>query len=341
MPRICLIPNVSGTGGMVSFRYKLCAGLKKAGIETCFNLEDEPYQAVLIIGGTRQLAALGRAKRKGVRLVQRLDGINWIQRKRRTGLRHTLRAELGNLLQATIRKRLTGHVIYQSTFARSWWEDWYGILPTPASIIHNGVDLNTYSPMGHSDPPQGCFRLLVVEGSLGGGYESGLENALSLVEELNITYKLPVELMVVGRVAPALQTMWTNRSRVPILWAGNVPRETIPAIDRSAHLLFAADLHPACPNSVIEALACGLPVAGFDTGSLRELVPARAGCITPYGSDPWNLEKPDIPALAEMAAAALMNLSPYQQAARLHAEQNFDLDVMVAKYVHVLLEVVE
>jgi glycosyltransferase involved in cell wall biosynthesis len=341
MARICLIPNASGTGGMVSFRHKLSAGLARRGIEACFDLADEPYQAVLIIGGTRQLAALGRVKRSGIRLVQRLDGINWIQRKKRTGLRHYLRAELGNLLQSTIRRRLAERIIYQSAFARTWWEDWYGIAPAPASIIHNGVDLKTYTPAGAQDRPQGRFRLLVVEGSLGGGYDTGLENALALAEELNFKHQLPMELMVVGKVSPAQEAWWNSRSRLPMLWAGSVPRAVIPGLDRSAHLLYAADLHPACPNSVIEALACGLPVAAFDTGALRELVPPQAGCIAPYGSDPWKLEKPDIPTLADMATQALMNLPPYRLAARLHAEQSFDLDNMVEKYLQVLLEAVE
>lgn len=338
MPRICLVPNVSGTGGMVSFKHKLSTGLSERGIEVSYDLADGSCQAVLIIGGTRQLAALWRFKHKGVRLVQRLDGINWIQRKRSTGLRHFVRAEMGNLLQSGIRRHLAGQIVYQSAFAQTWWEDWYGIPPAPVWMIHNGVDLKTYTPDGAHERPDDRYRLLVVEGSLGGGYEMGLENAVTLAEELNLTHKLPMELMVVGKAEPAQVAEWNKRSQVPILWAGSVAREAIPALDRSAHLLYAADLHPACPNAVIEALACGLPVAAFDTGSLRELVPAGAGCIAPYGSDPWKVEKPDIPALAEMAVPVLTDPLPFRLAARAHAEQNFDLDVMVDKYLQVLLE---
>jgi glycosyltransferase involved in cell wall biosynthesis len=205
-------------------------------------------------------------------------------------------------------------------------------------MIHNGVDLKTYTPDGAHERPEERYRLLVVEGNLGGGYEMGLENAVALVEELYLTHKLPMELMVVGKAAPAQVAEWNKRSQVPILWVGSVAREAIPNLDRSAHLLYAADLHPACPNAVIEALACGLPVAAFDTGSLRELVPTGAGCIAPYGSDPWMVEKPDIPALAAMAVPVLTDQGPYRLAARVYAEQNFDLDVMVDKYLQVLLE---
>jgi glycosyltransferase involved in cell wall biosynthesis len=341
MPRICLVPNVSGTGGMVSFKHKLSAGLKERGFEVSSDLADETPRAVLIIGGTRELASLWWLKRKGVRLVQRLDGINWLQRKRRTGLRHFLRAEAGNLLQSGIRRHLAGQIVYQSAFAQRWWEDWYGVAPAASRMIHNGIDLKTYTPDGPHERPEGRYRLLVVEGSLGGGYEMGLENAVALAEELNFSHKLPMEVMVVGKASPALMAEWNRRSRVPMLWAGSVSRESIPTLDRSAHLLYAADLHPACPNAVIEALACGLPVAAFDTGALRELVPSGAGCIAPYGGDPWQIEKPDIATLAEMAVPVLTDPVSYRLAARAQAEKAFDLDVMVEKYLHVLLEAVD
>jgi len=341
MARICLVPNVSGTGGMVSFKHKLSAGLLARGHEVSHDLADGSCRVVLVIGGTRQLVALWRLKGRGVRLVQRLDGINWIQRKRRTGLRHFLRAESANLLQSIIRTRLADAIVYQSAFAQSWWEDWYGVPAAPTHMIHNGVDLKSYTPDGPQQRPQGRYRLLVVEGSLGGGYEMGLENAVALATELNQIHGLPMELMVAGRASPALKAEWDHRSKVPMVWAGSVAREAIPTLDRSAHLLYAADLHPACPNAVIEALACGLPVAAFETGALRELVPPGAGCIAPYGSDPWQIGKPDIAGLARMAVPVLTDPQPCRLAARAQAEKAFDLEVMVEKYLHVLMEAVE
>ena len=48
--------------------------------------------------------------------------------------------------------------------------------------------------------------------------------------------------------------------------------ERIPAIDRSAHLLYSGDLNAACPNSVIEALACGLPVVASNVSVVPALI---------------------------------------------------------------------
>ena len=153
--RICLVPRLAGVGGMVSFQYKLADGLRARGLQVCQDLSDAPYQAVLVIGGTRDLAGLWRARRQGIPVVQRLDGMNWLHRlagMRQDGWRHYLRAEYGNRLLALIRSRLASRIVYQSEFARRWWERIHGPLPVENRVIHNGVDLNSYSPSGVERP---------------------------------------------------------------------------------------------------------------------------------------------------------------------------------------------
>lgn len=335
--RICVVPRVSGVGGMVSFQAKLTANLAERKIGVTSDLNDTPYDAILIIGGTRQLAALWRAKLRGVPIVQRLDGINWLHRKLPTGLRHYLRAEYGNRLLAFIRQRLATKIVYQSHFVVGWWERAFGPTPVPHTVIHNAVDLNTYTPHGNHERPQAHYRLLLVEGSLSGGYELGIQTAVRLAENLRDAHDLPIELMVVGRVARRIQAQWQARTNVPLRWAGLVPQEHIPQIDRSAHVLYSADINAACPNAVIEALACGLPVVAFDTGALPELVPAHSGQVVPYGGDPWQLDAANIMGLAEATAKVLQNQEHFRAGARAHAETNFSLDEMTNRYLEVLL----
>jgi glycosyltransferase involved in cell wall biosynthesis len=343
--RICLTPRVHGVGGMVTFSHKLTASLTQRGVQVCDDLADGPYQAVLVIGGTHQLGGLRQARRRGALIVQRLDGMNWLHRVRSrqnqhtTDLRHYLRAEYGNFILGTIRSRLAQRVIYQSEFSRRWWERGHGPTGAPNTVVHNGVDLREYTPDGIEERPQDCYRVLMVEGSLMGGYESGLETGIRLVELLNQAgLGKPIELMVVGRVPSELQSAWQRKATVQLKWAGQVERRQIPQIDRSAHLLFSSDLNAACPNSVIEALACGLPVISFDTGALPELVTSQAGRVVPYGGDPWKLDPPDIPALARAATELLQNQAEFRSNARQHAEQVFGLEQMVDRYLQVLLE---
>jgi glycosyltransferase involved in cell wall biosynthesis len=276
-----------------------------------------------------------RARQGGARIVQRLDGINWLHRRMPTGARHFLRAEYGNRLLALLRSRFVTHIVYQSEFVRGWWQERFGPGHVPSVIIHNGVDLSVFTPDGPDERPGGRFRLLLVEGSLQGGYESGLETALGLTGWL--AEKFPIELQVAGRVSPELQSACQKKSRVPIDWVGLVPHEQIPALDRSAHLLYSADLNAACPNSVIEALACGLPVAAFATGALPELVTGDSGRVVPYGGNPWKLDKPDLPTLVEAATEIIDNQERFRTSARSRAEEAFGLDTMVKRYLDVLL----
>ncbi len=333
---ICIIPETSGVGGMVSFRHKFSAGLQRRGQAVTNDPRLPSNRSLLIIGGSRDLAGISSARRRGIPVVQRLNGLNWLHRKRKTGLRHYLRAEYGNLMLNFIRTRLATGVIYQSHFARSWWEREKGPAPVPSRIVHNGVDLAEYTHIGLHSRPSDVYRILLVEGSLAGGYEIGLDTAVQLAGRLAGIYSLPVELMVVGKVSEPVRQAWSARAAIPIRWTGLVPRGSIPEIDRSAHLLFSADLNAACPNSVIEAIACGLPVVAFETGALPELVSNLAGRLAPYGGDPWQLDPPDISVLAQAAHFVLQNGASMRLTARGWAEANFDLAEMIDQYLEAL-----
>jgi glycosyltransferase involved in cell wall biosynthesis len=336
MSKICIVPKVDGIGGMASFRLKFEQGLRARGVDVTHDLS-AGSDATLVIAGTRSLIPLWKARQHGGRIAQRLDGINWVHRKRKTGFRHFLRAEYGNFILSFIRRHIATDIIYQSEFSRVWWEEKYGKTRVPFAVIHNGIDLNAYSVGRDSISPHPPYRLLLVEGNLGGGYDMGLDNAIELTETLIEKHGLSVELIAVGKISDEHRKRVEAKSRAPIQWMGSVPRERIPEIMRSAHLFFSADLHPACPNSVIEALACGLPVVGFDTGAVKELVVGDAGRVVPYGSNSWNIEQPDISALAQAAHDILQNQPHFSRTARSHAESALGLDKMVDAYLKVLL----
>jgi glycosyltransferase involved in cell wall biosynthesis len=320
---------------MVSFQGRLAAGLEQRGVEVVYDLALRPLDAALVIGGTRDLPGLWRLRRSGIPLVQRLNGMNWIHRHRRTGLRHFLRAEYGNLTLAAIRSNLASRIVYQSIFSQAWWERVHGPTRPPHGIIYNGVDLALFSPQGGHDRPVNRFRLLMVEGSLGGGYDLGLVWGVGLAERLQ-GLGFPIELVVAGKVSAPVQAEWQSQARLPLRFSGLVPLVDIPALDRSAHVLFAADLHAACPNSVIEALACGLPVVALDTGALKELVVGDAGRVADYGGDAWRLDPPDLDGLARAAVEILQDQERFRQAARRRAELAFGLDAMVEAYLQAL-----
>ena len=334
----CVLPRLSGVGGPVSFQNRLVSGLQKMG----YNVVNDPRHprctSILLIGGSaRLITEIWRARRRGVRVVQRLNGMNWLHRKGQGGLRYYLRSEFNNWMLTLIRKQLADRIVYQSSFAKGWWERSAGALQKPSRVIHNSVDLNLFSPEGAHQRPDDHYRVLMVEGHIGGGYELGLANAVALTQQLSQQLPKPVELMVVGEVSERLRNYWDEHAGIWIRWMGLVEADRIPEINRSAHLLFSADLNAACPNSVIEALSCGLPVIGFATGALPELVGNHAGLVVDYGGNHWNLEPPNIHGLAAAARTLLAEQSHYRLSARRRAEAAFRLDKMVEEYLKVLL----
>ncbi len=63
-----------------------------------------------------------------------------------------------------------------------------------------------------------------------------------------------------------------------------------------------------------------------------------AGRLVPYGGDPWRLDPPDLPALAEAAAEILADQPRFRRGARARAEAAFGLETMAEKYLAFLLE---
>jgi glycosyltransferase involved in cell wall biosynthesis len=165
--------------------------------------------------------------------------------------------------------------------------------------------------------------------------DSGLLHAAKLAERLS--HHFQIELCIAGKVDGRTKNRLKHQHPYRVRFLDAIPREQIPWIMRSSHLLFSAEVNPPCPNAVIEALACGLPVIGFDTGSLAEIVQADAGRLVSYGANQWKLEAPDIPALAGVAQEVLQNNEYFRRSARRRAESAFGLEKMVDEYLRILL----
>lgn len=337
-PSICILPKLNGTGGPSSFQSKLIKGLGEIGISVNHDPRDPSTSALLVTGGTRQFDALMYAKRSGIRIVQRLDGMNWLHKKKFTGIAHFIRSERMNLQLSFTRRMFADAVVYQSKFTRDWWHTVYGSLKTPHTVIYNGVDLGTFSPTKKHPPSLDTIRLLVVEGSFKGGHERDLLNAVELANHLSDRTGKSIELLIAGNLPESMKTKIKSHQQVTINWLGSVPHVEIPDLDRSAHILFPAEINAACPNSLIEALACGLPAVSYATGSLPELIGENGGIVVPYGSDHWELDAPKGEALAKAAQKIIADLPAFRKSARARAEDLFNVETMVEKYRQILLD---
>lgn len=302
------------------------------------SITDDPLEggldAILVFGGVRRISDLRRAKKAGVRVIQRLNGMNWVHRRKYTGVRHFLKAEAGNLKLRIIRGK-TDRIIYQSKFSRDWWQRVHGEVDARQVVIYNGVDTSLFTP-GIADLPADHTRLLMIEGHHGGGYEQGLQTGSALARRLSDVTGQACELVVVGDVPAALQ-QGIEQQGGWVTWRGVVRHADIPAIDRSAHLFFSADINAACPNSVIEAMACGLPVVAYDTGSMKELLTDRSGRLADYGGDVWQLQPPNLDNLVAAARKVLEARAELSRGARDEALFRFNIEQVARSYLDFIL----
>lgn len=334
MARICIVPGKLQTiGGPTSFRRKLTIGLMQKGIEVTYDLDDEPYDAILVINGTRYLTKLWRCRRKGAKIVQRLGGINWLHRYLPVGFRGYLMAEIRNLNMRLIRAFIADHIVYQSHFVKNWWNKKYGMPKVTSSVIYNGVDLAQFNPQGPRYKSQADVCIISVEGTQG---IDPFDIAIHLAQELE-QKGLRVELLMFGNPWKNTQSKLAQYHFVK--FKGSVPSSELPYFYRGATFYISTDiLTAACPNSVIEALACGTPVLGYKTGVLPELLDDSAGrCVECYG-DPWKGEKPgNLQGMVRAALELMANWDRFHYGTRKLAEEQYSLERMVESYCQVLL----
>ena len=112
----------------------------------------------------------------------------------------------------------------------------------------------------------------VVEGSLKGGHKRDLLNAVELANQLPNRICKPIKLLIAGKLSKLMKNSIKTHPQVIKKWLGLIPHADIPDLDRSAHIILPAEINVACPNSLFEALGCGLHAAGFATVSILELI---------------------------------------------------------------------
>ena len=338
---ICMLPEITSLGGPRSFQKKFQDQAAKSGIEVHFNPGRKDIGAFLIIGAPRRfLPHLLWARLRNVPVIQRLNGMNWIHQVVDSGLKYYLHSEIDNLSIAFVRRWIASGIIYQSPFCEERWNKKFGVLKKPEQIIYNGVNLDDFKP-SVTPPDSQSIQIMMVEGNLDHGSEYGIEIAIRMVLGLSEKFSVPIVLQIAGNVNPQsrerIQKVFgTLPPHVQVNFLGVLPKQEIAALESRSTFFYSAEILTACPNAVIEALACGLPVLGFDTGSLKDVV-GDGGLVISYGADYLKLEEPDINALIHAAETIVHENPDYRARARKRAENAFPLDQMTLDYIRFCL----
>ena len=258
----------------------------------------------------RPLLALVR--RRGIPLVVNQDGVAY------PGWAGSRTEELNRPLRRAM--LAADHVLYQSAFSKLSADTFLGEPRGGWEILPNAVDVERFVP---APKPPTDGPVLLLGGDQTQAYR--LELALRTLHALRAQHP-EARLLVTGRLvsdpAPLVAELGLEAS-VELL--GEYDQRDAPSVLRRAHVLLHTKMQDPCPTLVLEAMACGLPVAYAASGGTVELVGDTAGIGVPHLAT-WEREVPPEPgAMAEAVDRMLGDLPRYSAAARARAVERFAL----------------
>jgi glycosyltransferase involved in cell wall biosynthesis len=266
-------------------------------------------------------AVIRMAKRRSAPILLNQNGVAY------RGWAGAKTDELNDRLRTVLRR--ADHVLYQSVFCKEAADRFLGSPQGGSEVLYNAVDTAAFTP---GERPSGG-PLILLGGDQTATYR--LETALRTLADLP-----DARLLVTGTVLEDGHGLAEELGLADrVMFTGRYAQRDAVGIYRRAHLLLHPKVNDPCPNVVLEALACGLPVVHSASGGTSELV-GEAGIGVPSDTS-WDGDVPPNPRqLAVAARDVLDRLDDYRAAARERALR-FDFAPWVARHRELFAELVE
>jgi sugar transferase (PEP-CTERM/EpsH1 system associated) len=236
-------------------------------------------------------------------------------------------------------KPFVHHYTTVSTELAEWLLDTVGVHPSRVSRIYNGVDLERFHPSVEPRPS------LWAEGSVSpGGMIVGtvgrleeVKDQLTLVRaflhlldtESSARSRLRLVIIGGGLLRKEAMRLLKSASAEHLAWLPG-ERSDIPEVMRALDLFVLPSLREGISNTILEAMASGIPVVATRVGGNPELVvEGETGMLVP----------PSDPAAMANAIRTYFNhpelLKAHGQAGRKRVEQEFSMEKMMNGYMEV------
>lgn len=234
--------------------------------------------------------------------------------------------------------------VYQSLLSKKEHEFVHGDdhAPKLTRMIPNGVPCDLFSrSQRRSSGVRGGPPALVITAHFRIGKR--LRDAIII---LNVIRKRKNSFLhIVGDLDILVQESIADLDLSGCVFHGRVPSESLPDIYSSMDLGLSTSLFDPCPNSVIEMLACGVPVLTSSASGAAELVPDQRFIISedvPLAFTEFHNYK-KMPALdhqkwVERIELVLNDRLMFSELSTDHAKKNFDINIIATKYAELITE---
>jgi len=225
---------------------------------------------------------------------------------------------------------MVDHFVAVSDDLRSWLTERVGISPLKVTTIHNGVDTQKFSPEGRETARR---QLALEDATFTIGAVGRLDPVKDHVSLLRAFAPLarggwPLRLIIVGDGPMRCEI----ESEISALRIGeNVQllgeRQEVSQVLKAFDVFTLTSIAEGISNTILEAMASGLPVVATRVGGNPELVE--------HGVNGQLVKARDVAGMAAAFESYLLEPTLRQthgHAGRMRAEQNFSLERMTERY---------
>lgn len=263
-------------------------------------------------------------KKNGGAIIQRLDGVYYPSK-------HGQHYDKINAPIKEIYQRYATHIIFQSEYSKKQCFAMLGEKNEDAySLIYNGVDTSVFRPT------QKVFEKSSIVFVTTGNFRNldMLEPVVIALDTIAKHYRF--KLIVIGPVSCGSIQPLLDRPYID--YKGSLMSYDIAEVLKVCDIFIYSHLNPPCPNSVLEAIATGLPVVGFDSGAMKELCFFSRHLLAPVSDNifqEYGDFQPEV--LAEKITFSIENFSAIKEVALMHTD-SFNLEKCGAQYSQIFIQ---
>lgn len=330
-----LLPIVlTPTAGTSTFARKFQTGMKARGHSVVF--ESGGDYDVLLVPASCHPRFLLHARLNHKPIIQRLDGVYYPQSV--VGSRWRWH----NLPLKVIYRYFATRLLFQSDYSKVCARTFLGRPPAvPLTTIYNGVDTDHFSPAGpavsHKHNPN---QQIFITWSRFRRADQ-IMPLLAAVESYRRRYTSNVRLIIAGDFVGAVANLPRQLAERPYVeYVGVVANLDLPRLVRGADVFLFTHQNPPCPNNVLEAMACALPVCGVADGAMPEITtPGINSELVEAAGDGWQSPRSfSTDRFADNLAQIMEQRATYAAASRRIALDRFSLPSMIERYESFILQ---